>query len=155
MSYKTKAETSLADAIPHRLARKRYPCFADGCPMPGTIFTTRLEDGDTGAGTCAWHYGVMPSDIPRVTRVLLDWQCVSYEVNEARRVLTGELAIDVKAIGEAFDGAWARLVPLVSGWEDQLRPQHGESYGWWANRLQRFLGAKVANSLRVQFGRRA
>lgn len=130
--------------------RKRHPCFAGGCPMPGTIFT-----GGTGSpGVCAWHYGVKPHDIPRVTEALRDWECVAYEVREARRVLTGELAVDPKAVQAAFEQAWERLEPLSGDYRDQLKPgsirqrdgrelPFRETYADWAKRLTEFIGARV------------
>lgn len=143
---------------------RRYPCFADGCPMPGTIFPGETQGTGDKLGTCAWHYGVLPNDIPKVTRVLLDWDCVNAEVNEARSVLTGPNAADVRALQAAFDAAWARLLPRASGWEEQLRPSTiksrdpvtrlrtvdsgmRESYADWAKRLTEFLGARVVEVL--------
>ncbi len=99
-----------------------------------------------------------------MTRVLQDWQCLSFEVNEARRVLTGEIATDPKAIADAFSAAWARLQPLVPGWEGQLQPgtiagrrdgepvDMAESYADWAKRLEAFLGGQVAATLRKKLG---
>jgi hypothetical protein len=147
---------SIADAIPHTPTRRAYRCFAEQCPMPGTI-----TPSGAGSPTCAWHYGVVSSDIPKVTRVLLDWQCVSYEANEARRVLTGELATDPGAIDIAFRNAWERLQPLVPGWEAQLQPGNirtskgverpfREGYGDWAKRLDQFLGARVVEVLSIR-----
>lgn len=147
--------------------RKRYPCFADGCPMVGSIFPG-AGVGGTGEtpGSCAWHYGVNPTDIPKVTQVLRDWQVVSFEINEARRTLTGELAADPKALEERFAAAWDRLQPLVPGWETQLAPGNihtskgvdrgfREGYGDWAKRLERFLGARVVEVLSVHQRRAA
>jgi hypothetical protein len=147
--------------------RPRYPCFAEGCPMAGTIFPG-AGVGGTGdrPGTCAWHYGIVPTDIPKVTRVLLDWQCVAVEVREARRALTGEIASDPKALAIAFSTAWERLQPLVTGWEDQLAPgtirtskgadtRHRQSYGDWAKHLERFIGARVVEVLTTHLRRAA
>jgi hypothetical protein len=149
---------SLADAIPHTPAPRRYSCFADGCPMPGTI-----TPSGSGSSVCAWHYGILPTDIPKVTRVLRDWQCVSYEVGEARRVLTGELAADPTAIRRMFAAAWERLEPLAGTWAAELKPGNvrtskgvdrgplfPEGYGDWAKRLERFLGARVVEVLSVR-----
>lgn len=170
MSYKDKATTyrggAIGDPEPPRV-RLRYPCFAVGCPMPGTLWpgATQGGTGDT-PGTCAWHYGVQPQDIPRVTKALQEWACVSFEVNEARRVLTGETATDPKAIGAAFAAAWERMRPLVPGWEEQLKPGNirtskgeerpfHEGYGDWAKRLERFVGARVGEVLSIRQRRAA
>lgn len=145
MSYKDKATTPAADyrggALTDQTPKvvKRYPCFAGGCPMPGTIFTGSTDS----PGSCAWHFGVLANDIPKVTQVLKDWNCVAYEVNEARRAHMGELACNPKALDDAHRAAWERLQPLVPGWEDQLQPQEGERYRAWMQRLERFLGARV------------
>lgn len=147
---------------------RRYPCFAAGCPMPGTIFLGAGVGGTGDAqGSCAWHYAVQPHDIPKVTRVLLDWQCVAYEVREARRAHTSsELASNPQGLADAFDAAWQRVQPLVPGWEDELRPGiarsskgealgHREDYRAWGQRLERFLGARVVESLSVNVRRTA
>lgn len=150
-------------SVPDKPAVKRYPCFADQCPMPGSIFAS----GTDKAGACAWHYGVLPNDIPKVTRVLLDWQCVSSEVNAARRLLTGPAAADAKAQDEAFASAWNRLQGFIdTTWQAELKPGNArtskgeehpfrEGYGDWAKRLERFLGARVVEVLSTHHQRRA
>lgn len=152
---------SIADAIPHTPAKRRYPCFAEGCPMPGTIFPD-----SQAAGVCAYHYGVKPGNVPRVTNVLRQWDCVAFECREARRVLTGELASDVKAIDDAFAKGWERLQPLAGEWAAYLMPGNiltskdvdtgmRENYGDWAKRLERFIGARVVEALNLHEQRRA
>lgn len=154
----------LPDAKP---PRRVYPCFATGCPMPGSIFAGK----DQKDGSCAWHYGVKPSDIPRVTQVLNDWACLSYEVNEARRALTGDIAADPQALVDAFRNAWERLEPLAGTWADKLRPgtirsrnratgmvsdsKLPEGYADWAKRLTEFLGARVVEVLSTHRDRRS
>lgn len=130
---------------PAKPQRLRYPCFADGCPMPGTTFMS----GTDKPGTCPWHYGVQPSDIPRVTQRLIDWQCVVAEVNAARRVLTGEAASDPRAQDQAQAQAWQRLAPALemSGWADELKPGQSEHYAEWGRRLECFVGARVVEVL--------
>lgn len=153
---------------PDQPRRRSYPCQAHSCPMPGTIFPGAVGgEKAEGSGICAWHYGVVATDWPRISRVLLDWACVSYEVNEARRVLTGENACNPGAIEQAFAQAWERMQPLVVGeWEDQLRPgqmrtrkgeplPYREGYGDWAKRLQEFLGARVREVLSIRQRRSA
>jgi hypothetical protein len=155
MSYKDKAVSSgspdyRGGAITDQTPRKRYPCFAGGCPMPGSIFT----GGTDSPGVCAWHYRVAPNDIPKVTQALRDWECVAYEVREARRVLTGEMATSPKAVEDAFAQAWERLEPLAGDYLELLKPGNirqrtgrelpfRETYSDWAKRLTEFLGARV------------
>lgn len=154
----TKPDENLSDAIPHKPAPRRNPCFADGCPMAGTMFPEGV--GGERPGSCAFHYGINASDIPRVTRVLLDWACVSEEVRAARRALTGEYAADPKALDALFVTAWQRLRPLVSGWEAQLAPGNvhsskgedrgfREGYSDWSKKLERFLGGRVVEVLSI------
>lgn len=148
MSYKEQAGSYRGGRVnpeedtPKRL---RYPCFATGCPMPGTIFTGTTDS----PGTCAWHYGVLPTDIPKVTQRLLDWECVSLEINAARRVLTGDKACDPKAQDDAMAEGWARLQPAMAagGWSNELAPRDGERLGQWSRRLEAFLGARVVEVL--------
>lgn len=137
---------------------RTYPCFADQCPMVGAIFT-----GDTNAvGACGYHYGANPGDIPRITQVLKDWGVVIDEIREGRRMLTGSLAVDAKAVSTMFSAAWHRLQPMVAGWENELRPstihhidKHGqavdtgwtESYSDWVRRLERFMGARIRETI--------
>jgi hypothetical protein len=135
----------------------RYPCFADGCPMAGTMFPDQVM-GEKSNGTCVYHYRVSPSDIPRVTRVLQDWLCVSDEINHARGVLTGPLCADAKAQDHEFAAAWNRLRALSPGWEQQLAPGtirtskgvdtgNRQTYSDWAKHLERFIGARVVEVL--------
>lgn len=157
MSYKDKAGEYRGGALTEQQPKVvlRYPCFADNCPMPGTIFPGAVQ-GETGdqKGTCAWHYGVKPHDIPRITQALRDWGCVSAEVNAARRLLTGEHGMDPKAMRQARDLAWDRMRPLVRDWADELQPTEGEGYSDWAKRLNVFLGRRL-NEVMAPAQRRA
>lgn len=171
MSYKEKAVGDYrGGAITEQAPKavRRYPCFAEGCPMPGTIWPGVTQGGTGDApGNCAWHYGVNSHDIPKVTQVLKDWDCVTYEINQARRALTGDLATNPKGLQDAFDAAWGRMQPLVEGeWEQHLKPgklrtrrgevtPYEEGYADWAKRLNEFLGARVAEVLSARHQRRA
>lgn len=139
----------------------RYPCFATGCPMAGTIFAEHSR-----RGSCAWHYGVVPNDIPRVTNALRAWECVAFEIDQGRAVLTGPLAMDAAGQDKAFTEAWARLKLLAGVWQDELAPGNlrtskgverpfRESYGDWIRRLERFIGARVVETLTVNQRRAA
>ena len=132
-------------------ARRRYPCFADGCPMPGTMFPDATQGTGERPGTCVWHYGVNPNDIPKVTQRLTDWQCVANEIQAGRRVLTGPLATDPGGQDDALAAAWRRLATEVelTGWSAQLQPQAGEHYGEWTRRLEYFIGARVVEVLSI------
>lgn len=131
--------------------RLRYPCFADGCPMAGSMFPDQVM-GEKTRGVCPWHYNLNPSDIPRVTQRLRDWKCVADEIEQARLVFTGPLATDPAGHDESFHEAWRRLAPAVelSGWSNDLKPQDRESYGDWAHRLMYFIGARVLEVLSVR-----
>lgn len=137
---------------------RRYPCFATGCPMPGTIWPG-AGPGGTGdrPGTCAWHYAVNDTDVPRVTRVLQDWSCVSDEIEAARQALTGPKASDPGALDALQAAAAARLRPRMAagGWSEELEPQRGERYGDWCKRLEGFLGARVVEVLSARHRRAA
>lgn len=134
--------------------RMRHTCFATGCPMPGTMFA----GGTDRPGSCVWHYGVQPTDIPKVTQVLRDWICVSAEIEHARRCLAGDLASDPAALKFEFDAAWQRLLPMASSWQAELAPGtirtskgvdtgHRQGYSDWAKHLERFIGARVVEVL--------
>lgn len=139
------------DAAPDEApSRTRYPCAANGCPMPGAIFPA-----SGSRGMCGYHYATNSSDWPRITQALTDWRCVSAEVNEARRVLTDQdLCTDVKAQNDAFRTAWERLQPAMAmgGWNDALKPAPRESYSGWCRRLEEFMGARVLEVLRQRVG---
>jgi len=137
--------------------RRTYSCFADQCPMPGTLFT-----GNTNAaGCCAWHYGAPAHAIPRITCVMRDWDCVSSEINAARVALNGTMATDPNALHDAFRAAWGRLKPLAGTWAAQLKPgplrrsdgtDRGlgmETYAQWGNRLERFLMQRVREAVQL------
>lgn len=120
----------------------RRPCDAHGCPMPGAIFL----NGHDAPGICAWHFGANGSDFPRITAALLRWQCVSDEINAARRVINDPMmATDVKAQKRAIHEAWIRLQPAVdgSGWEAALKPLDSEPIGDWCRRITDFLVVRI------------
>lgn len=143
--------------LENKPAARAYRCFADGCPMPGTMWGG-VTQGGTGErpGNCIWHYGVNPSDIPRVTRVLQDWACVVNEINAGRNVLCGDMACDPLAQDAALTVGWRRLAPLIemSGWVAELQPQAREHIGDWTRRLTEFLGARVLEVRSLRSGGR-
>ena len=124
-------------------AQRSGGCFADGCTMPGTISV----GGKTWC--CAWHHGVLPTDIPRVTQVLRDWECLTYEINIGRRVLTGPHACDPKAQNKAFAEAVRRVGDATGegGWGDRFEHREGQDYRAWLLGLERFLGGRVLIAL--------
>lgn len=135
------------DGGPVQAAPKRisYPCWADECPMPGTIFLDGVR------GICAWHYGRVGDDIPKVTRAILNWDCVQREINAGRRVLTApDTLANPKALDAALRDAWERMKPAVldSGWKPRLEPRQGERYGEWVRRIERFLSNRIKESLK-------
>jgi len=119
---------------------RQYRCFVNQCPMTGGIFLS----GSQGPGICGHHYGTTGHDIVRVTQTLLDWECVTYEINLCRSAL---LKVDVDR--EAVAKSWTRLQPALSrgGWGDELAPS-GESYPQWGQKLERFLEARVKETTR-------
>lgn len=167
LSYKTKADAIRAqdegayrggrlEQDAPKPPRPRYPCFAEGCPMPGTIFPGVIQGGTGDSpGTCAWHYGLIPNDIPRVTQLIREWECVAREIDRARRVHTGPLACDPAALQREFDAAVARLRPAVQsgGWGNTFEREGMEGYGRWAQRLEVFLGKRVRELLQPQHWR--
>jgi hypothetical protein len=142
VSYKIKASAVETGSY---ASPKTYRCVANNCPMPGSI-----SGIGEGGGVCAWHYGANASDWPRITQKLLDWGCVTFEVNECRRIHTeSESAYNARAIADAFAAACQRLQPQAGAWwDDTLKPgllKSGfpESYRDWGNRLERFVGGQV------------
>lgn len=117
-------------------------CFADGCPMPGSINTGGKH------WHCPWHHEVLPTDIPRVTQILRDWECLTYEINIGRRILTGATACDPKAQNEAFRGAVERVLAATAsgGWGDEFDAK-GKDYRGWLSGLERFLAGRIARTL--------
>lgn len=173
MSYKAKADAirsqdegayrgGRVEQDKPKPQRLRYSCFADGCLMPGTIFLGAVQgEKAEGTGCCAWHFGVQPHDIPRVTQALRDWDCVAFEIREARRVLTGELASSPTALQQCFAAAWERLKAVADSWESDLRPGNihtskgvdtgnPQGYGDWSRHLERFLGSRVAQAISTE-----
>lgn len=129
---------------------RRYPCFADGCPMAGTIFSEGVTD--ERPGTCAFHYAVNASDIPKVTQVLQDWLPVSREINRCRLVLTApETATDARAQDAEFALAVHRVQTFVAtgGWGDAFDAKPHETYGGWSKRMEAFIGGRVVEVLSI------
>lgn len=137
------------DEAPKQL---RFACNAHQCPMPGTIFPASGSNG-----VCAWHYGGLPSDWPRITQVLRDWQCMVDEIDECRRIHSGASGFDPKVLSDTYAAAIARLRPFVQGggWGDAFEPKHGEQYRDWGRRLEAFLGGEVVKVLNLNHRRAA
>lgn len=137
-------DDSIADSIPHTPVAKRFACAAHECPMTGAIF-----GGNSHAGTCGYHYAANPIDWPRITQRLVEWQCVTDEINRCRAAhINPETATKPAVLEALFATAWARLAPLVPGWERDLQPQKGkggyaDSYRSWGQRLEEFIGGQV------------
>lgn len=173
MSYKETAGSSDyrggrvdPDAEPAPKPQRRSPCFATGCPAAGTMWPGLTQGTGDKPGTCVYHYGVNASDIPRVTQVLQDWLCVAKEIQAARRCLTGPTASEPGTQAREFEAAWQRLQPLAASWEPELKPGNvrtsagverpfRETYGDWARRLERFIGARVLEVLSTRTGKPA
>jgi len=160
---------SIADAIPHNPApQQRYRCYADDCPMAGTIF----EGSPDGLGVCPFHYGAAPLEVRRITKALLDWRCVADAVRVARRALLGTNATNGPLHAQTMADAWADLRATVAPvyWSDlepgpmrvrdRSKPEGyrllnaPESLADWARRLERFLGARVLEARSVGAARR-
>ena len=112
-----------------------YRCLVSFCPMTGGIFLA----GPHAPGICAYHYGTTGREVERVTQVLLDWECVTYEINACRSAHRN-VYIDKAALAKA----WIRLQPaLGAGWAVELAPPALCNYGQWGRRLEKFLEARV------------
>lgn len=126
--------------------RSIFKCFADSCPMPGSIFANSEE-----FGSCGWHYGVQADKIPAVTQALRDWECISIPVNSLRRLLTNpNTCANVPEHNKAMRMYADEIHRATDGIEDldeRTRPAEGELIGQWLHRLERFLGARVKEAL--------
>lgn len=110
-----------------------YRCAANSCPMFGALARSGSADF-----FCCYHHGAEARDWPRITQVLIDWDCVAVEANRARCAM-----LQVTTPPKALDEAWARLRQLIQGgWTKDLEPR-GESYRDWGRRLEKFLLARV------------
>lgn len=124
------------DAGPKRV---RATCLANGCTMPGTLFLG-------GDGICAWHLGCSANELPRITEVMRNWQCVTEAINAGRSFANDPARCsDVKAQTVALLSAWNRMHESVigSGWEPTLKPVQAETYGDWTRRLEQFLSDRI------------
>lgn len=128
------------DDVPQAASKPlRYPCVANGCPMPGTILVG-------GPGICGWHLGTNGDEFSRVTESLQRWECVTRVINAARRVVsTPATCADGKAQAAVLRDEWAALAQAVhgTGWKIRVEPQPGETIGEWGRRLEVFLAARV------------
>lgn len=117
-----------------------YPCRANGCPMPGTIFSGATD----GEGICAWHYSA--EDLPKVTRVLNDWECLTIAINRGRAFICNpDVAANVKRQREMLLALWSDVSSSVtgSGWKIRTEPFRGEILGDWVRRMEQFLNNRV------------
>lgn len=117
-------------------------CFAAGCPMPGSM------SSGGNSWSCAWHYAAQPSTIPRITQVLRDWECLTYEINAGRRALTGKHCADPKVLHDLYIEAQERVkvATAAGGWADAFDGA-GMDYRTWLYKLDMFLGQRVALTL--------
>lgn len=124
--------------------RVHYRCFADSCPMPGTIFPS-----GPSSGVCAWHYGCMSDELGLITRVLQDWTCLSTEIVRGRATLRGKHASNPKVLRAEFEKALRRVRPAVAGggWGDAFEPKPGEDYAGWIRRISDFLDGVVSKTV--------
>lgn len=112
-----------------------YRCLVSFCPMTGAIFLA----GPNAPGICSHHFGATGHDIPRITQILVDWECLTYEINACRRAHR-EVVLDKAALAKA----WTRLQPaLGADWVAELTPPPGCSYRHWGQRLEKFMDARV------------
>lgn len=123
-----------------------FKCFADGCPMPGSIFYNVEE-----LGSCAWHAGEQPAGIPKITKALQDWECIATPINRLRKLLTNPATCaNVPEHNKAMRQYAEEIRRATEGIEDldeRTRPKDGELIGQWLHRLERFLGARVKESI--------
>lgn len=146
-----KPEKSLADSIPHTPVKRTYRCTAHNCPMPGAIFGA----GESAAGVCAYHYGAISHDWPRITQLLTDWQCVLDEITACRSAHNDPaMAMSPGKLEVQWRQAWVRLSPLVGTWADQLDPKavrtrsgRTPDYHGWGLHLETFIGGRIAEQL--------
>lgn len=118
----------------------QYRCKVSFCPMTGGIFLA----GPHAPGVCAYHYGTTGREEEQVTQILLDWECVTYEINACR---SAHLKVDLDK--DALPKAWTRLQPaLGAGWAAELAPPAACSYAAWGHRLEKFLEARVREATR-------
>lgn len=140
---------NIADAMPHRPVQRSYRCAAHGCPMAGAIFERSGQEG----GICAYHYGANTADWGRITRALTDWDSVTAEIGECRRVhMDPQLSARPDEVEKLFKAAAARMEPLVGTWWDEIKPQAGkggrmDTYRDWGMRLETFIGSRVVGEL--------
>jgi hypothetical protein len=113
-----------------------YRCAAHRCRMPGTIY---LGGPD---GQCWLHARAKPSDWPRITQVLVDWDMVVEEALLARRTMIGVWANDPKKQNELMAEAWNRIRGALPLWETELAPFGGD-FGQWGRKLEAFLAGRV------------
>lgn len=118
--------------------RRRYQCLAHGCPLPGSIFLS----GHDAPGICALHMSCNSSDMPRITDVLRNWECVTFVHETCRQFLNdpGRCG-DVKAERTLLAAQWTELARMAPDWP-QLKP-HGSTLGEWARQLLHFLVWRV------------
>ncbi|QRF60226.1 hypothetical protein [Variovorax paradoxus] len=118
---------------------RQYRCLVNFCPMTGGIFLA----GPHAPGICCYHYGMTGREVERVTQILLDWECVTYEINACR---TAHLKVEIDKA--ALAKAWTRLQPALGGqYAAELAPPVDCSYGQWGHRLVKFVEARVREAI--------
>lgn len=77
-------EPSIADEIPHNPTRLR--CHAQNCRLAGAL----ADSSRSTSWWCAYHFGVHPNDLPRVTSVLHEHSELLDAVIECRTALAAQ-----------------------------------------------------------------
>jgi len=91
-----------------------HNCFANGCPMAGSISTG-------GHWVCAYHHQSLPTEWPRVTESLRDCEKIRLAINEV-------MVIDMISWGAKVNGyppKWQEFAALFDN-EPELQPKEHE-----------------------------
>ena len=130
----TRKETA-AESPPFTQKIIRYQCAAHNCPMVGSIFP-----GGGQSGVCGYHYDTQAHEWRRTTQILIDWACVTDEINAARRAqINPKTSLNAVAMQNEFTRAWRTLEPLANNWTEQLRPLPNMTYAQWGRHLEKFM----------------
>lgn len=123
-------------------SRLTHVCAAPGCKLAGSM----AASPQSSTWHCAYHYGVAPADMDRVTSALLEHGALLQVVNDGRRMIANP-----KSTSQQLADAYAefRMYLQHQGYTAVAETDRGGTFTRWLYRVEAELGRHVVSARRV------